>query len=162
MAPIRVPDDVITSCCLCPYRYVPMFHCFDLCTRAMSTDDDSPPTPGREGESSPGPQADGEDRDLQNAGAKGTTTVPQTPPFDWHFAFGPQQLHWARIGHSWTVRLPNAKTWSDVGIRHPHWIAFKHTTGFLVGGEDEEGESQIVNFSDNDHSEFDVGKYNLL
>jgi hypothetical protein len=34
--------------------------------------------------------------------------------------------------------------WSDIGINEPFWVAFKHTTGFLIGGDDDDGKGRII------------------
>lgn len=37
-----------------------------------------------------------------------------------------------------------ASSWDDLKISTPHWVAFKHDTGILIGGDDDEGGGRVV------------------
>ena len=47
----------------------------------------------------------------------------------------------------------NLSDWSNVGIDDALWVAFKHTTGFLIGGDDEDGAGRTVHSYNDGYSE---------
>ncbi|KAF2123717.1 hypothetical protein P153DRAFT_391319 [Dothidotthia symphoricarpi CBS 119687] len=69
---------------------------------------------------------------------------------DVNVAFGPQNWYWARCGTRWRFVRSQLSDWADLGIHDAHWVAFKHDTGFLIGGEDEDGEVKVVHTWNND------------
>ena len=56
----------------------------------------------------------------------------------------------------------SASDWSDISIQNPYWAAFKHTTGFFVGGEDDNGEAEIYHTWNDGYSKFKVRELEIL
>ncbi|KAF2438395.1 hypothetical protein P171DRAFT_526079 [Karstenula rhodostoma CBS 690.94] len=110
----------------------------------MSSDEEAPPTPSSEDEAPTTERSEGEPP-TTSINEKEVTKEPRTVPrSDWQFAFGPQKWYWIRTGTAWRATLPQTCVWDEVGIRNPVWMAFMHTTGFFVGGKDEEGQPQVI------------------
>ncbi|KAJ4356781.1 uncharacterized protein N0V89_004817 [Didymosphaeria variabile] len=109
----------------------------------MSGDEDIPTTPSTDGEAlaTPGSPEVTPTSTNKEATIRKPRTLPQS---DWRFAFGPEKWYWVRIGDAWRFVWSNNSDWNDIGIREPSWVAYKHTTGFLIGGDDEDGEPKIV------------------
>jgi hypothetical protein len=39
----------------------------------------------------------------------------------------------------------NSSIWENLSIYNAHWVAFKHDTGFFIGGEEDDGDGRVVN-----------------
>lgn len=134
----------------------------------MSSDDEAPPSSEEEALPTPDSemetpltepsQGNEEETPADSASDEENTKKPRTlPQSDWQFVFGPQKHYWIRIGTAWRFALPQTCIWNDVGIRDPFWVAFKHTTGFFVGGEDEEGQPQVIHNWNDGYRKFRIG-----
>ncbi|KAJ4290523.1 hypothetical protein N0V90_010740 [Kalmusia sp. IMI 367209] len=85
------------------------------------------------------------DEDVATMGSEDEATPKpkKLPQSEVHFAFGPQNRYWVRCGESWRFVRSNKSDWSDISIQDPHWVAFKHNTGFLVGGWEQDAARKI-------------------
>ena len=58
------------------------------------------------------------------------------------------KLTWVHI----SVRS-NSSDWDNLKIYDAYWVAFKHDTGFLIGGEDNDGGGRVVHSWNDGHSQ---------
>ncbi|KAH7072586.1 hypothetical protein FB567DRAFT_597970 [Paraphoma chrysanthemicola] len=88
--------------------------------------------------------SDSEDQPTPSSEADAPSAAYKLPKSDVHFAFGPQNWYWGRLGARWRFVRSNASDWSTFGVNEPYWVAFKHDTGVFMGGCDEDGDAKMT------------------
>lgn len=49
-----------------------------------------------------------------------------------------------------------ASVWANVGVQEPFWVTFKHDTGFMIGGINDDGEARVVHSYNDGYSEYNA------